>query len=238
MGLFEAAHGGTLFLDELPSLPQPLQAKLLMVLEDHRIRRLGGNRFIPVDVRIIAASNRDLKQLVNLGQFREDLYHRLDLCRVYLPPLRGRPEEITLLAEILMKRLCQRHRLPVRQITPAGQQRLWAYRWPGNVRELAHELERAIIFEDSAELNFEHLTAGTESRRMPEGEDQHQAVLPPDQWFNEKFTFPPEGFLLEEAINHLIHHALKQTNNNVSAAARLLGATRDYVRYRLNNGKE
>ncbi len=229
IGLFEAANGGTLFLDELPSLSPGLQAKVLKALEDHRIRRLGGNREIPVDVRVIAATHRDLKQLVAAGQFREDLFHRLDLYRVALPPLRERGEDILKLAERLVERLCQRHRLPRKKMTTAGRQRLAAYPWPGNVRELSHELERAIVFEESAELDFAQLQSGG-------GAGVGQRPDPAD-WVNSTFTFPAEGFLLEEAINRLIQHALKQSGNNVSAAARLLGVSRDYVRYRLSGEK-
>lgn len=233
IGLVEAAHGGTLFLDELPSLSLSLQAKVLKMLEDQRIRRLGGNRELVVDVRVIAATHRDLRQLIAAGQFREDLFHRLDLYRVALPPLRERGEDIVALAELLVERLCQRHRLPRKHLTPVGRQRLLAYRWPGNVRELAHELERAIVFEDSAALSFEALArqsgpAGPGATELPAGAD----------WFNESYRFPPEGFHMEEAINRLIQHALKQSDDNVSAAARLLGVSRDYVRYRLSGRKE
>jgi len=229
IGLFEAANDGTLFLDELPSLSQGLQAKLLKVIEDHRIRRLGGNKEIPVDVRIVAATNRKLKELVSTGQFREDLYHRLDLFHATLPPLRERGTDILKLADVLMHQLTQRHRLPHKQITESGRQRLLAYHWPGNVRELAHELERAIVFEESDQLNFEHLGPGDSS-----GASQPQS---PSDWFNVNYTFPAQGFLLEEAINRMIRQALKQTNQNVSAAARLLGVTRDYIRYRLSEKK-
>ena len=225
IGLFEAANGGTLFLDELPSLSLSLQARVLKVIEDHRIRRLGGNKEIPVDVRIIAATHRDLRQLIAAGQFREDLYHRLDLYRLHLPPLRGRGEDIVKLAELLVERLCQRHRLPRKQITAEGSRQLRAYSWPGNVRELSHELERAIVFEESSQLDFQHLRAATD---RSEG-----TATGPAGWLNPQFTFPPEGFSLEDAINHLIQLALEQTGNNVSAAARLLGGSRDYVRYRL-----
>src|SRR5881396_1788159 len=148
MGLFEAANGGTLFLDELPSLSLGLQAKVLTAIEDHKIRRLGGNKTFTVDPRIVAASNRDLKQSVAQGQFREDLYHRLDLYRLVIPPLRERDEDLLNLAESMVERLCRRHQQPHKKITPLGQRRLLSYHWPGNVRELAHELERAIVFED------------------------------------------------------------------------------------------
>jgi len=223
MGLFEAADGGTLFLDELPSLSSALQAKVLKAIEDHRVRRVGGTREIPVDARVIAATNKDLKQLVATGQFREDLFHRLDLYRIQIPALRARGEDLLKLGEILMERLCCRHRLPAKSISAAGRRRLGAYPWPGNVRELAHELERAIVFEDSAELDFANL----ETPAHPE------ATAPGDDWFNSGFRFPEQGFDLDAAIRRLIDHALKQTDNNVSAAARLLGVTRDYLRYRL-----
>jgi two-component system response regulator AtoC len=229
MGLFEAANGGTLFLDELPSLPPALQAKVLKALEDHRIRRLGGNREIPIDVRVIAATHRELKALISVGQFREDLYHRLDLYRVRIPPLRERGDDIVKLAESMMERLCQRHRLPRRTITPEGRRRLAGYAWPGNVRELSHELERAVVFEDGDQLDFAHL-GGSGAR---EGGEPAQ----PGDWLKPQFSFPAEGFSLEDAINRLIQLALKQSGNNVSAAARLLGVSRDYVRYRLSGGK-
>lgn len=229
MGLFEAANGGTLFLDEVPSLLPGLQAKLLKVIEDHNIRRLGGNKSIPVDARVIAATNRKLKDLVAAGEFREDLYHRLDLFHITLPSLRERGDDILKLADVLMGQLIQRHRLPRKQITETGRQRLLAYDWPGNVRELAHELERAIVFEEGDRLDFQHLAVGRPggSKTLPD----------PSDWFSTSFVFPERGFCLEEAINRLIRHALAQTDNNVSATARLLGVSRDYIRYRLNEKK-
>src|SRR5262245_56405007 len=189
MGLFEAANGGTLFLDELPSLSPALQAKVLKAIEDHRIRRLGGNKEIPVDVRVVAATHRDLKQLISAGHFREDLYHRLDLYRVEIPPLRQRGDDIVKLAELLTERLCQRHRLPRKTITSDGRRKLLAHAWPGNVRELSHELERAIVFEDSGQLSFSNL------RAAPGGEE---AASDPNDWLNPKFGFPSEGFSLED----------------------------------------
>jgi DNA-binding NtrC family response regulator len=224
LGLFEAANGGTLFLDELPSLSLALQAKVLKVVEDHRVRRVGGTREIPVDVRLISATNRDLKKLVSTGKFREDLFHRLDLYRIQLPPLRARGEDILTLAELLMERLWRRHRLPRKAISAAGRRRLTSYLWPGNVRELAHELERAIVFEDRSELDFVQLASA----------ERAGSATGPEGWLNPDFRFPEEGFDLEKAIRRLIDHALKQTNHNVSAAARMLGVTRDYLRYRLS----
>jgi DNA-binding NtrC family response regulator len=229
IGLFEAATGGTLFLDELPSLSPALQAKVLKAIEDQKIRRLGGNREVPIDVRIIAATNQNLKQLVTEGKFREDLFHRLDLYRIQIPPLRAREGDILNLGVLLAERLAERHRLSPRPISHSGKQRLLAYPWPGNVRELAHELERAIVFEEGSELEFEHLAAGPAPAAA--------AQMPTTEWFNPAFVFPPEGFCLESAINRLIQQSLSQTNQNVSAAARLLGVSRDYVRYRLAGNK-
>jgi DNA-binding NtrC family response regulator len=231
MGLFEAADGGTLFLDELPSLSLPLQAKVLTAIEDHKIRRLGGNKEIPIDVRIIAATNQNLKALVAKGVFREDLLHRLDLFRVSIPPLRDRGEDVLRLANELLDRLQRKHRLINRSIHPDAPRRLLAYPWPGNVRELSHELERALVFEESEQLSFEHLRPSN-SVASPGAQAENR------DWFNERFVFLPQGgFSLEEAVNRLIQHALKQTHNNVSAAARLLGVSRDYVRYRLSGQK-
>ena len=229
MGLFEAADGGTLLLDELPSLSLPLQAKVLSAIEDRRIRRVGGNKMIPVNVRVIAATNRDLKELVARGLFRQDLYHRLDLYRIHIPPLRQWGQDVLKLADVLVRRICQRHRLPVRPISSAAAQRLLAYPWPGNVRELAHELERAIVFEDSPELRLEHLQVT--------GPGQDSAAPDPTDCLRPGFVFPPQGFSLEATVNRLIDMALKQTQGNVSQAARLLGVTRDYLRYRLSNRK-
>lgn len=229
-GLFEAAHGGTLFMDELPSLSPALQSKVLIALEERKIRRLGGNRSIEVDVRIIAATGRDLRTAVAAGEFREDLLQRLDLYRLNLPPLRERGSDIVALAEQLMAQLCRQHRLPPRQITEAGRQRLLAYRWPGNVRELAHELERALVFEDAAALDFGHLPAGEAIRTG--------ASVEPGDWLNPGFTFPEQGFALDDAMNRFVQRALKQADGNVSHAARLLGVTRDFIRYRLHGDRK
>jgi DNA-binding NtrC family response regulator len=209
----------------------PLQAKVLTAIEDHRIRRLGGNKEIPIDVRIVAATNQNLKALVVKGLFREDLLHRLDLFRVSITPLRERGDDILRLAQSLMERLERKHRLPSKVIHPDGKRKLLNYPWPGNVRELSHELERALVFEEGEELRFEQLHPSVLSLPNVAGAENRD-------WFNERFVFTGEGdFSLEEAINRLIQHALKQTHNNVSAAARLLGVSRDYVRYRFAGHK-
>jgi DNA-binding NtrC family response regulator len=223
IGLLEAADGGSLFLDELPSLSLPLQAKLLTAIEDHAIRRVGANRPRDIDVRIIAATNADLPQLIRAGRFREDLFHRLDLFRVRLPPLRERGEDIVVLAQQIVERTCQRYGLKPGTIAEAGRKRLLAHRWPGNVRELAHEVERAVVFA-GGDLSFRDLCA----RAGTAGEGGAGA-----SWLNSDYVFPESGFVLEEAITLLVERALAQAGGNVSAAARLLGVSRDFVRYRL-----
>lgn len=233
IGLFEAADGGTLFLDELPSLSLALQAKVLTALEDRKIRRLGGNKAIPVDVRIIAATNRNLRAAIQEGKFREDLFHRLDLYRISIPPLRERGDDILNLAEMLLDRLNKRHRLN-KKVSANGRKNLVRFPWPGNVRELAHELERALVFEEGNELEFNSLALRSGHAAPTAG---GTATMAQSEWFNEAYVFPPEGFSLEAAIMRLIQHALKQSKENVSAAARLLGVSRDYLRYRLS-GKD
>lgn len=242
LGLFEAADGGTLFLDEMASLSLPLQAKVLTAIEDRRVRRVGGNKSIAVDVRVVAASNRDLKALVAEGRFREDLYHRLDLFRLTIPSLRERRSDIVPLAQALMRRASRRHRLQPREITDEGRARLEAYGWPGNVRELAHELERALVFEDGP-LTFGHLAPMTVipgSRRGVSVDGGGESGTSPGEgaasaadWFDPAFRFPDAGFSLDAAVLRLVGHAVKQAGGNVSAAARLLGVSRDVVRHRM-----
>lgn len=222
IGLLEAAEGGTLFLDELPSLSLAVQAKFLKAIEDRAIRRVGGNRMLAIDARIIAATNADLRVLVAEGKFREDLLHRLDLFRVRIPPLRERGDDIVPLAEALAARIGKNYGLPPRPIPAVGQKRLRAHRWSGNVRELAHEIERSLVFDDD-QLTFSTLG----------GAQAAGAERVANAWIASDFEIPPTGFSLEAAIDGLIRRALAQCDGNVSAAARLLGVTRDYVRYRL-----
>ena len=225
IGLMEAADGGSLFLDELPSLAQSLQAKLLTGLEDHSLRRVGATRPIAVDSRIIAATNADLGVLVAAGKFREDLLHRLDLFRVRLPPLRERGNDIIVLADALLARVCKRYGQKPPVIPAEGRARLLAHGWPGNVRELAHELERAVVFGGERGLTFGHL-----------GGAQATGAAENTAWMRPGFVFPESGFSLESAIDRIVAQAVQQAEGNVSAAARLLGVSRDVVRYRIKGG--
>ena len=223
IGLFEAADGGTLFLDEIGTLAGATQAKVLTAVEDGVIRRLGGTRELRIDVRLVAATNRPLGELVAAGTFREDLYHRLHLLHLVLPPLRERTGDLPTLAEQLLRRIARRHRLKDISITPEGAARLQAQPWRGNARELAHELERALIFGNGSQLDFAHL-----------------AAPPPDgasaSWRNPAWHLPEEGFTIDGVVADLIAEALRETNHNVTAAARRLGVTREFLRYRLNSG--
>ena len=225
IGLMEAADGGTLFLDELPSLAQGLQAKLLTAIEDHTLRRVGASRPVPVDARIIAATNASLNTLVAAGKFREDLLHRLDLFRVRLPPLRERGEDILVLAGELLDRVCRRYGQRTPALPAEGRRRLMAHRWPGNVRELAHEIERAVVFGGDQGLTFPHLGGGP-AAEAPSGN-------PSLDLMRSDFVFPESGFSLEAAIDAVVQRAVNQANGNLSAAARLLGVSRDVVRYRM-----
>ncbi len=223
IGLFEAADGGTLFLDEIGSLAPATQAKVLTALDGGTIRRIGGTREIFVDARLITANNRPLSELVQAGAFREDLYHRLNLLRITLPPLRDRGTDLIPLARDLLAKIGARHRLKGLTITPAGEARLLAQRWPGNVRELAHEIERAVIFGAGAPLDFAALGSA--------------ALAPAGGWRNPAWRMPADGFSLDATIDELIAEALRESNNNVSAAARQLSVTRDFIRYRLSGEK-
>lgn len=222
-GLFEAADGGTLFLDEIGSLSPAVQAKVLTTVEDGTIRRVGSTREMRADVRLIAATNRPLADLVSEGLFREDLYHRLNLLHITLPPLRERGADLIVLARHLLSRIAARHRRPKLHMTPEGEARLLAQPWRGNVRELSHELERAAIFGTSDALDFAHLGAG-----VPAGAPG---------WRNPTWRLPEVGFSVDTVIDDLVAEALRETDHNVSAAARRLGVTREFLRYRLNQEK-
>jgi DNA-binding NtrC family response regulator len=161
---------------------------------------------------------------VGRSQFREDLFHRLDLYRIIMPALRERGEDIFKLAGLFTKRICQRHRVGPKTISSEGRRRLLSYSWPGNVRELAHELERAIVFESGAELNFRHLPCDISGGA---------ATVASSDWLNAAFRFPAVGIQLQDVINRLMHLALEQAGGNISAAARLLGVPHDFIRYRL-----
>ncbi len=231
-GLFEQAEGGTLFLDEIGELELGLQAKLLRVLEEGAFRRVGGLKDIPLDVRVIAASNRDLKTESEAGRFRLDLYYRLSVIQIDMPPLRERGDDVLLLAEHYINEFGHRLRLgqPVRGMTPEVAAAFRRYSWPGNVRELRNVIERALILEDGDMITSEYLprdiaaepAAGTAGAQRAEGDEA--------SW---KFTLPSEGLSLDAVESSLVQQAIEKSNGNQTRAAELLGISRDQLRYRL-----
>jgi DNA-binding NtrC family response regulator len=223
IGLFEAADGGTLFLDDIGTLASSTQAKVLAAIEDRAIRRLGATKEIRVDVHLIAASNEPLADLVENGSFRADLFHRLHLLHIALPPLRERGQDIFALAKHMLERIARRHRLKDLSISAAGKARLLAQRWPGNARELAHAIEREVIFSPGPHLDFEILGAAPTASAMG--------------WRNPKWHVPDEGFSIDSMITDLVDEVLRETGNNISATARRLGVTREFLRYRLSGQK-
>jgi len=225
IGLFEAADQGTLFLDEVASLSLAAQAKLLLAIESGKIRRVGGSKDLSTNVRIIAAANQDLRKMISEGQFREDLFHRLDLLRISIPPLSRRGKDLPKLADHFLKALSQKYRLPKPQMDESFQKYLCHHSWPGNIRELLHELERSLVLcEPGKKLSLANHALPTVTNLEQNGTTD---------WLNENFIFPEKGFDLEQEILRFIQLGINQANGNVTAAARLLGVPRDYLRYRL-----
>jgi transcriptional regulator with PAS, ATPase and Fis domain len=234
-GLFEMADGGTLFLDEIGELSPLLQAKLLRVLEDQVIRRVGGVRDMQVDVRVIAASNRDLERAVREGHFRHDLYYRLAIISIYLPPLRERKEDIFPLVDFFIERYNRKFRKNVRGVTEQVRKLMMRYDWPGNVRELKNAIERAMILEDDALLRPDYLPFSVAQRSGPTAFDPTAAnghALPAGRSLP-KLSIPEGGTSLEEVERVLVELALRQANGNQTHAARLLDISRDALRYKL-----
>lgn len=224
IGLFEAADGGTLFLDEIASLSPALQAKVLTAVEDGCIRKVGSSKIISVNARLIVASNRSLKELSEKGEFREDLYHRLNLLAFEIPPLRERKEDVLTMAEFLLASLSRKYGYDTAKFSQACRDWIVGYTWPGNVRELEHEIERALVLGDPEKLEFS-VVAGASGTGSDPSEDA-------SDWLRGGWEFPEEGFLLEDAIDRLVDRAIEQSDGNVSKAARKLGVARDYIRYR------
>ena len=206
-GRFELAHGGTLFLDEVGELPQSLQAKLLRVLQERAFERVGGTRTISVDVRILAATNRDLAKALKAGQFREDLYYRLNVVPVVIPPLRRRPEDILPLAAHFLQHFGARYGKAIPGLSPEAAALLRRYAWPGNVRELEHVIERAVILWERGVLTPEELSVDL----MAVAGDGM-----PDQ----------ELMTLEELEREYIRRVLRRVRGHKSRAARILGINR------------
>jgi DNA-binding NtrC family response regulator len=228
IGLFEAASAGTIFLDEIGEMELGLQAKLLRVLEDKKIRRLGGTQLHEIDVRIIAASNQDLRAAIKAGRFREDLFYRLHIVPIHMPPLRDRPQDILALSRYFLAEYAKKFSRSFKDIGRDAEALLQSYRWPGNVRELRHVVERICIMHDAKVLGPEHLP----KELTPEVCDAALALDPL------LCPIPREGLKLEEMIDrftlHLIMKVMDMADGNISKAAKLLGIPRGTLRYKLD----
>jgi two-component system, NtrC family, response regulator AtoC len=224
-GLLEQADGGTVFLDEIGEMAATLQAKLLRFLEEKAFRRLGSTGDVHVDVRVIAATNRDLEQHVRDGKFRDDLYYRLNVLRIGMPPLRDRGRDVVLLAEHYIRTFSQEFRKNVTGLGKSAEQALLGYGWPGNVRELRNMVERAVLLAEGAKLEAEDF----------EALQSHVSLIgsasPPAA--GGAIHLPPEGLHLDAVEKQLITLALERTRGNQTRAAALLGLHRDQIRYRM-----
>ena len=230
-GLFEQAEGGTLLLDEIGELELALQAKLLRVLEEGTFRRVGGLRDIPLDVRVLAASNRDLKTESEAARFRLDLYYRLSIIQIDIPPLRERGDDVLLLSQHYIETIGSRLRksTKITRLSPEVVALFRRYNWPGNVRELRNVIERTLILEDNDTITTEYLPGGllgqpTRGEGTVSGNSEKLA---------EQFVLPSEGISLDEAELAFVRQAIERSGGNQTRAAELLGISRDQLRYRL-----
>jgi DNA-binding NtrC family response regulator len=240
-GLFEQAEGGTIFLDEIGELELGLQAKLLRVLEEGAFRRVGGLKDLPLDVRVIAASNRDLKTESEAGRFRLDLYYRLSVIQIDLPPLRERGDDVLLLTGHYVKSFNEKLRKQIRGLSPEVAHIFRHYSWPGNVRELRNVIERVMILEDGNLVTDAWLPRGV----APEASDAAVSAVraavvetqPADETSSaslaERFRLPLEGIPLESVELSLVEQAMERSGGNQTRAAELLSISRDQLRYRL-----
>ena len=238
-GLIETANGGTLFLDEIGELSQFMQAKLLRVLDDHVVRRVGGIKDIPVDIRVVAASNRNLEQAFHEGHFREDLYYRLAVISLFVPALRERKEDILPLVDFFISHYNRKFGKSIQGLSETTRKLLVSYDWPGNVRELRNAVERGMILEDETLLrpsnlpfsvtrSFEGLTAFQQASASLQS-----ALQLPDGRALPQLSIPEGGTSLEEVERRLVELALKKTEGNQTQAAQILDISRDALRYKM-----
>jgi two-component system, NtrC family, response regulator AtoC len=216
LGLLESAEGGTVFLDEIGEMVPALQAKLLRFLEEKAFKRVGGAADVRVDVRVIAATNRDLEEAVRQEKFRQDLFYRLNVMPIALPPLREHSADLPLLVNFYVDLFNREFRKKVRGVTPETLEVLKAYRWPGNIRELRNAVERAMLLADSDWLSPEHFPVNRQRDAAIRG-----------------MELPDEGVNLEALERELVVQALRRTGGNQTRAASLLGLNRDQIRYRV-----
>lgn len=220
-GLFEVADGGTLFLDEIGELDISLQAKLLRALQEKQIRRVGGTREIDVDVRVVAATNRDLRKMADVQMFREDLYYRLNVLSIELPALRERKGDIPILIDFFIKKHTKNSSTKINGLSPDVKKLLNDYPYPGNVRQLESAIERAVLLAETDTLELEDLPP---EMQVP----QTHAVVS-----ESNFALPPNGINFEDVERSLIMQAMERTDNNITKSAKLLGLTFRTLQYRL-----
>ena len=234
-GLLEQADGGTLFMDEIGEMPLDLQAKLLKAIEDHKVRRLGGEKEINVDVQIIAASNRDLEQMTQSGQFRSDLYHRLSVFKVILPPLREAIEDLNELVPLFIAEYNAKAGRHVKIVPDEVWKKLKSHVWPGNVRELRNVIERCVLFSDGNTFPDQWLQLPKLTSAVAPLEITDEITDPNQAKAHQKGIYLPlDGSMaLDDMDRFIIKTALDRADNNLTAAARDLGATRETLRYRV-----
>jgi two-component system, NtrC family, response regulator AtoC len=237
-GLFEQAQGGTLLLDEIGELELGLQAKLLRVLEEGSFRRVGGLKDLPLDVRVIASSNRDLRAESEAGRFRLDLYYRLSVIQIELPPLRERGDDVLLLANFYIAHFNQRLRKRIRGSTRQVEEILRRYHWPGNVRELRNVIERVMILEDSDVITSDWLPRELVRDERPVSSTSVVAGGQPGAAAAPSFRLPDGGIDLEQVELTLVRQAMERSGGNQTRASELLGISRDQLRYRLKKIEE
>jgi DNA-binding NtrC family response regulator len=219
-GKFEQADQGTVFLDEIGDVPGNIQLKLLRILQERQFERLGSNLTRNVDVRVVAATNVDLRAALEQGRFREDLYYRLNVVPINIPPLRDRKEDIPFLAKHFVRKLSKELDTAPREISPAAMERLIGHPWPGNVRELENTIERSMVLASGDVLQASDIRI--------------EAPRTNAQISSQQTPLLPEGETLEHWEQMMIREALRRANGNKSQAARMLGLTRNALRYRLS----
>jgi nitrogen regulation protein NR(I) len=230
LGKIEQAHDGTIFLDEIGDMPFSIQSKILRLLQEKSIERLGGRQPIPVDVRIIAATNRDLEKSLEEGRFREDLYYRLKVVTLWLPPLRERREDIPLLSDYFLSRFSREMEMNNPGITAEAKAALARYDWPGNVRELANTIQKALIFSRGLTIGTDDVTQIFREESAEGRRDQESVEEAIRGWVRQTLSVSPEGNLFDELMDRfariLITEALNLTEGNRSRAAKLIGLSR------------
>jgi transcriptional regulator with GAF, ATPase, and Fis domain len=234
-GRFELADTGSLFLDEIGELTPAMQVKLLRVLQERQFERLGGQQMLTVDIRIIAATNRDLEQMVENNQFRADLYYRLNIVNLELPPLRERPDDIPILATHFAAKASAKHNKPNPTFTPAFLQRLVAYRWPGNIRELENVIERAVVISPAPLLDENLLSEKVTSPANTVQSAPPPTAVPQVELING--VLPPElsfETALQNFKRQLVRQALRECNSSRSEAAHRLKISRQYLHRLIN----